>query len=204
MLRLPRRQRFLLGRARTMPPRLKPRPPFSPARGSPASILSCAKPRPGSAPSASVSRSGWAEDETALRDAFHLTRPGADPGPVGRRLLAWRALTANSAGQLRVSIARAAEALDVPRDEMLQAAMDGRPRWIEVKSTSGVDGRFDWPRKEFEKALRERDRYELWRVYRVTDRAPVAKCFRNPARMLGARQITLELGMLRANIEGLG
>lgn len=80
----------------------------------------------------------------------------------------------------------------------------GRPRWIEVKSTAGVDGRFDWPRKEFEKALRERDRYELWRVYRVADRAPVAKCFRNPARMLGARQITLELGMLRANIEDLG
>jgi hypothetical protein len=79
----------------------------------------------------------------------------------------------------------------------------GRPRWIEVKSTTGVDGRFDWPRKEFEKALRERDRYELWRVYRVTGRAPVAKCFPNPARMLGTRQITLELGMLRANIEKL-
>ena len=25
-----------------------------------------------------------------MRDAFHLTRPGADPGPAGRRLLAWR------------------------------------------------------------------------------------------------------------------
>jgi hypothetical protein len=80
---------------------------------------------------------------------------------------------------------------------------DGRPRWIEVKSTTGVDGRFDWSRKEFEKALRERDRYELWRVYRVADHAPVAKCFRNPARMLGTRQIALELGMLRANIENL-
>ncbi|KAI5911892.1 DUF3883 domain-containing protein [Azoarcus sp. PA01] len=79
----------------------------------------------------------------------------------------------------------------------------GRPRWIEVKSTTGVDGRFDWPRKEFEKALRERARYELWRVYRVVGHAPVAKCFPNPARMLGTRQITLELGMLRANIEKL-
>jgi hypothetical protein len=78
-----------------------------------------------------------------------------------------------------------------------------RPRWIEVKSTTGVDGRFDWPRKEFEKALRERDRYELWRVFRVAGHAPVAKCFPNPARMLGARLITLELGMLRANIEKL-
>lgn len=80
---------------------------------------------------------------------------------------------------------------------------DGRPRWIEVKSTTGVDGRFDWSRKEFEKALRERDRYELWRVYRVADHAPVAKCFRNPARMLGSSQIALELGTLRANIENL-
>ncbi|MDD1962125.1 DUF3883 domain-containing protein [Pseudomonas sp. 39004] len=78
-----------------------------------------------------------------------------------------------------------------------------RPRWIEVKSTTGVDGRFDWSRKEFEKALREREQYELWRVYRVADRAPIAKCFPNPARMLGRRQITLELGMLRANIEKL-
>lgn len=76
-----------------------------------------------------------------------------------------------------------------------------RPRWIEVKATTGTDGRFDWPRREFEKALREGDRYELWRVYRVADRAPVAKCFRNPARMLATRQIALELGMLRANIE---
>lgn len=79
----------------------------------------------------------------------------------------------------------------------------GRPRWIEVKSTTGVDGRFEWSRKEFEKALRERERYELWRVYRVADHAPVAKCFPNPTRMIGARQITLELGMLRANIEKL-
>lgn len=45
--------------------------------------------------------------------------------------------------------------------------INGEPRWIEVKSTTGVDGRFDWPRREFEKALRERERYELWRVYRV-------------------------------------
>jgi len=79
----------------------------------------------------------------------------------------------------------------------------GLPRWIEVKSTTGVDGRFDWPRKEFEKALRDRDRYELWRVYCVDSRTPVAKCFPNPAGMIGARQITLELGMLRANIEKL-
>ncbi|MER9998819.1 DUF3883 domain-containing protein [Mesorhizobium sp. M0051] len=80
----------------------------------------------------------------------------------------------------------------------------GRPRWLEVKSTTGSDGRFDWPRQEFEKALRERERYELWRVYRVADRAPTAKCFSNPAKMLGTRQIALELAGLRANIEDMG
>jgi len=51
--------------------------------------------------------------------------------------------------------------------------------------------------------LRDRDRYELWRVYRVDSLTPVAKCFPNPAAMIGASQITLELGMLRANIEKL-
>ena len=40
------------------------------------------------AAAACVSRSGRGEDETALRDAFQLTRPGADPGPAGRILLA--------------------------------------------------------------------------------------------------------------------
>lgn len=79
----------------------------------------------------------------------------------------------------------------------------GFPRWIEVKSTTGVDGRFDWSRKEFEMALNKREHYELWRVYQVDSRTPVAKCFRDPAGMIGARQITLELGMLRANIEKL-
>ncbi|HEV7286074.1 MAG TPA: DUF3883 domain-containing protein [Kaistia sp.] len=80
---------------------------------------------------------------------------------------------------------------------------DGRPRWLEVKSTTGSDGRFEWPRQEFEKALRERERYELWRVYRVAERNPTAKCFPNPASLLGTRQILLELAGLRANIEGI-
>lgn len=81
---------------------------------------------------------------------------------------------------------------------------EGRPRWLEVKATTGTDGRFDWPRREFERAFRERDRYELWRVYRVADKTPVAKCFPNPAKMLGTRQILLELGLLRAKIEDIG
>src|SRR5271168_1149244 len=63
------------------------------------------------AAAASVRRAGRSEDETALRDALHLTRSGADPGPAGRRLLAWRALTAGSAEPWRSAIAGAADAL---------------------------------------------------------------------------------------------
>ena len=80
---------------------------------------------------------------------------------------------------------------------------DGRPRWLEVKSTAGSDGRFEWPRKEFEKALRERERSELWRVYRVSGNDPTAKCFPNPARLIGRRKIVLELAGLRATIEDM-
>ena len=35
---------------------------------------------------------GRREDEATLRDHWHLTRPGDDPGPAGRLLLAWRTL----------------------------------------------------------------------------------------------------------------
>jgi hypothetical protein len=73
---------------------------------------------------ASVSRAGRGEDATALRDALHLTRPGADPGPAARRLLAWRALTAASPARWRDQIERAAEALDAPREKALHAAIE--------------------------------------------------------------------------------
>ncbi len=71
-----------------------------------------------------MARAGRSEDASALRDAFHLTRPGADPGPAGRRLLAWRTLTAASSARWRAQIERTAQALDVPRDEALQAAIE--------------------------------------------------------------------------------
>ena len=76
-----------------------------------------------SAAAANVRRAGRSEDEARLRDAFHLTRPGADPGPAGRRLLAWRELVARSAGQWRSSFLAAAEVLGAPPDEALQEAI---------------------------------------------------------------------------------
>jgi hypothetical protein len=44
------------------------------------------------AAAASARLLGRAEDEAALRDAFALRRPGDDPGPAGRLLVAWRTL----------------------------------------------------------------------------------------------------------------
>src|SRR5271170_7241191 len=75
------------------------------------------------AAAASVARAGRNEDEAVLRDALHLTRAGADPGPAGRRLRAWRALAAGSVEQWRSAIELAAEALDFPPSEVLQAAI---------------------------------------------------------------------------------
>src|SRR5580704_59293 len=52
-----------------------------------------------SAAAASARRAGRTEDEASLRDAFHLSRPGADHGPAGKHLLAWRELSARSVGR---------------------------------------------------------------------------------------------------------
>ena len=77
-----------------------------------------------SAAAASVARAGRAEDEAALRDALHLARPGGDPGPAGKHLLAWREVSARSAGQWRSSFHAAAEVLGVPHDDALRQAVD--------------------------------------------------------------------------------
>ena len=96
-----------------------------------------------SAAAASVRRAGRAEDEAALRDAFHLLRPGADPGPAGRRLLAWRELSARSVGRWRPSFEVAAEVLGVPDDEALQEAVDA------AEAGAAGTGRRRSPRRRF-------------------------------------------------------
>jgi hypothetical protein len=80
-------------------------------------------------------------------------------------------------------------------------AEDGAPLWIEVKSTTGTDGRFDWSRQEFEKALRERDHYQLWRVYEAHTSTPTVKKFSDPAALLARSELILELRSLRAFVE---
>jgi hypothetical protein len=82
------------------------------------------------AAAASVARAGRTEDEARLRDAFHLSRPGADPGPAGRHLLAWRELVARSAGQWRSSITVATKILGVANDEALQEAIEAAEAYV--------------------------------------------------------------------------
>jgi hypothetical protein len=47
---------------------------------------------------AAVARAGRPEDEAALRDAWHLRSEGAEPGPAGTILAAWRRLATRSPG----------------------------------------------------------------------------------------------------------
>ena len=77
-----------------------------------------------SAAAQSVARAGRAEDEAALRDAFHLRRGGGDPGPAGKVLLAWRELAARPTRQWRSSLVAAAEVLGIAPDEAMQEALE--------------------------------------------------------------------------------
>src|SRR5271166_514715 len=77
-----------------------------------------------SAAAANVRHAGRTEDEAALRDALHLSRPGADPGPAGKFLLASRELGQRPTRQWRSSLAAAAGVLGVPHDEALEDALE--------------------------------------------------------------------------------
>jgi hypothetical protein len=78
---------------------------------------------------------------------------------------------------------------------------DGRPVYIEVKSTTGDDGRFDWSAAEFSLALKYGEDYELWRVYGVGGTTPTIKKFRDPAAMIARSTLRLQLSGLRAAVE---
>ena len=130
----PRRRHFRLGRAPSTRPKRKPKPPFSPARRS-VDLDAIVRENPAwagvwrqrlglSAAAASVRIGGRAEDEAALRDAFHLNRPGGDPGPAGKFLLASWELGQHPTRLWRSSLAAAAEVLGVPLDEALEEALE--------------------------------------------------------------------------------
>jgi len=66
-------------------------------------------------------------DAAAIRDAFYLRRPADDPGPAGRRLVAWRALVSRPARLWPESFLAAAAAIGVKADaagELIEAAQE--------------------------------------------------------------------------------
>ena len=85
--------------------------------------------------------------------------------------------------------------------DIRSVAEDGATLWIEVKSTVGSEGNFDWPESEVARAMAERGHYVLCRVYRVDSKNPLIKCFYDPLSMIESGQMRLGLGSVRAQVE---
>ena len=80
---------------------------------------------------------------------------------------------------------------------------DGKTLWIEVKSTSGSDGRFRLSKAEFDKARKHRNQYILFRVYEADTRTPSVKEFRDPVGLLLNDTMRLNVSSLNAEVEPL-
>ena len=78
---------------------------------------------------------------------------------------------------------------------------NGEAVFIEVKSTTGTDGRFHWSLPEFQCALRERSRYFLYRVYRVNSCSPTVRVFQNPMSLMSNNELHLNIESFRAVVE---
>jgi hypothetical protein len=87
--------------------------------------------------------------------------------------------------------------------DILSVASDGTDIFIEVKSTSGEDGRFTWPRAEFKLAIEKRDKYMLYRVYEADTLKPKYKVFRDPIALLSREALRLNIDTLSAQVEPL-
>jgi hypothetical protein len=81
---------------------------------------------------------------------------------------------------------------------------DGQTIWIEVKATTGRDGRFRWSRAEINLATRKREQYLLYRVYEADSIHPRIKVFPNPASLFLAGRLRLDVAVLQAEVEGAG
>jgi hypothetical protein len=88
--------------------------------------------------------------------------------------------------------------------DICSVADDGRDLWLEVKGTSGRHGRFDWPRAEFHLALRQRDRYVLYRVYEADTLAPAFRAIVDPVGKLLEGKIRLDIATLAAEVARCG
>jgi len=59
-------------------------------------------------------------------------------------------------------------------------------------------------KNEFQKALREDSRYELWRVYGAASEHPIAKRFPDPVNLVREGKLRIDLATLRAVIQPMG
>ena len=80
---------------------------------------------------------------------------------------------------------------------------DGEDLYIEVKSTTGKDGRFQWSKNEFDLARSLRDSYVLCRVYEVDTKTPSMKPFPDPIGLLLQNALRLDISSLNAEVESL-
>ena len=65
------------------------------------------------------------------------------------------------------------------------------------------DGRFSWPRAEFERAVSGRERYVLCRVYEANTVSPTIKMFRDPIGLLLDKGIGVDIANLAVEVEPL-
>jgi hypothetical protein len=87
--------------------------------------------------------------------------------------------------------------------DILSVDENGRDLWIEVKSTTGRHGHFQWSIAELKKAMQERGQYILWRVYEADTTHPVIKPFRDPVGRIIHNGMRLDIASLSAEVEPL-
>lgn len=153
-------------------------------------------PRPsGTGPGGGVKGVGWTPRTEAQRHEDHaLGRQGEEVVLREERdRLAARGIPPDRA----VWVAQADPTAD---HDIRSVHEDGGALYIEVKSTRGRDGRFSWPRAEFQLALRQRRRYVLVRVYEADTTAPVVVDFPDPIGLLQQGRLSLDLEALSADI----
>ena len=80
---------------------------------------------------------------------------------------------------------------------------NGEDLCIEVKSTTGKDGRFQWSKNEFDLARSLRNSYVLYRVYEVDSKTPSMKPFQDPVGLLLQNALLLDISSLNAVVESL-
>ena len=80
---------------------------------------------------------------------------------------------------------------------------NGEDIFVEVKATTGKDGRFRWSKNEFDLACSLRGRYVLYRVYEVDSKAPSMKSFQDPVGLLLQNALHLDISSLSAEVEPL-